>query len=101
MKVASRVPKKDVTDRLAEEYGKETVTRNIQEKARARYVVLEPSQFDDDKVIDMLEKSPTFNRDTKFRTEIKEMAKTTAAAEEQAPRRQADDATASTPTIQF
>ncbi len=101
LKVASRVPKKDVTDRLAEEYGKETVTRNIQEKARARYVVLEPSQFDDDKVIDMLEKSPTFNRDTKFRTEIKEMAKTTAAAEEQAPRRQADDATASTPTIQF
>lgn len=101
LKVASRVPKKDVTDRLAEEYGKETVTRNIQEKARARYVVLEPSQFDDDKVIDMLEKSPTFNRDTKFRTEIKEMAKTTAAAEEQAPRRQADDATSSTPTIQF
>lgn len=100
LKVASRPQKKDVTDRLAEEYGKETVTRNIQEKARARYVVLEPSQFDDDKVIDMLEKNPTYNRDAKFRTEIKEMAKNAPTQEEPAVPRQGEEAS-STTTIQF
>lgn len=100
LKVASRPQKKDVTDRLAEEYGKETVTRNIQEKARARYVVLEPSQFDDDKVIDMLEKNPTYNRDAKFRTEIKEMAKNAPTQEEPATPRHNEEAS-STTTIQF
>ena len=101
LKVASRQPKRDVTDRLAEEYGKETVTRNIQEKARARYVVLEPSQFDDDKVIDMLEKTPTFNRDTKFRTEIKEMAKNAPASDYITPSRPDEDDAVSSKTIQF
>lgn len=91
---SKRVPTKDATDRLAEEYGKEAVTRNNQAAARARYAILDPSQFDDDKVLDLFEKNPTYNRDSKFRNEIRDMARgTVVAVEETAPKRQSPDST--------
>ena len=98
---SKRAPAKDASDRLAEEYGKEAVTRNNQAAARARYAILDPSQFDDDKVIDLFEKNPTFNRDSKFRNEIRDMARNaaTAAPEEPATRRAATPDSAT--NIQF
>lgn len=98
---SKRAPAKDASDRLAEEYGKEAVTRNNQAAARARYAILDPSQFDDDKVIDLFEKNPTFNRDSKFRNEIRDMARNAATAvpEEPATRRAATPDSAT--NIQF
>ncbi|MCM1518787.1 MAG: cell division protein FtsZ [Pseudoflavonifractor sp.] len=95
LRIASkRTPAKDATDRLAEEYGKEAVTRNNQAAARARYAILDPSQFDDDKVLDLFEKNPTYNRDSKFRNEIRDMARgTSTVTEEVAPKRPAADTT--------
>ena len=39
---------------------------------KARYIVLNPDQMDDDGVIDMIEKYPTFGRKPDFRNQIKE-----------------------------
>lgn len=44
------------TDRIAREYG----------ETRTAYIVLTPQQMDDDTVIEILEKSPTYNRDRKI-----------------------------------
>ncbi len=49
--------KTDEIDLLRKEYG-----ANI-EDLNSNYIVLKPDQFDDDAIIDQLEKSPTFNRD--------------------------------------
>lgn len=66
-------------DRLAMEYGKESVDRINAEKARARYIVLKPSQMDDDRFIDAFEKSPTYNREKKTSDDIKAIGATGTA----------------------
>ncbi len=69
----------DATQRLGDEYGKEAVLRMQGDKARARYIVLTPSQMDDERSIEAIEKSPTYNRDKKTSDEIKEMGKSSSA----------------------
>jgi cell division protein FtsZ len=39
--------------------------------AQAKYVVLKPSQFDDDEVIAKVERTPAYNRDSKFNDSLK------------------------------
>ena len=48
------------------------------DKAKARYIVLTPSQMDDERSIEAIEKSPTYNRDKKTSDEIKEMGKSSS-----------------------
>ena len=67
---------RDAGERLADEYGKEKIAKRQQEMARARYIVLTPDQFDDDEVVDMIDKTPTFNRDAKFKESIKNASQT-------------------------
>lgn len=50
--------------RLAEEYGRDKI--NDIAGSRQRYIVLSPNQLDDDEVIEVMENSPTFNRDKKI-----------------------------------
>lgn len=69
----------DATQRLGDEYGKEAVLRMQGDKAKARYIVLTPSQMDDERSIEAIEKSPTYNRDKKTSDEIKEMGKSSSA----------------------
>ncbi|MDD2961698.1 MAG: cell division protein FtsZ [Muribaculaceae bacterium] len=64
-------PTKDDQERIAEEYGQEKYAKRQQDKARARYIILTPEQFDKDEIVDILEKNPTFNRDVKVRESIK------------------------------
>ena len=65
-------PKKSDNQRLADEYGAEAITAiNLKQNA-ARYVVLTSDEMDDDDVIDMIEKTPTFGRKPDFRNQIKE-----------------------------
>ena len=68
----SAEPQKSDTQRLADEYGAEAIIAiNLKQNA-ARYIVLTPEEMDDDDVIDMLEKVPTFGRKPDFRNHLKE-----------------------------
>ncbi|MDE7396462.1 MAG: cell division FtsZ family protein [Muribaculum sp.] len=50
-------------DRLREFYGDDAIDQMNKDKAKARYIVMQPYQMDDDSFIDALEKSPAFNRE--------------------------------------
>ena len=54
----------EITKRIEHEYGKEQLTFHKQEMARSKYVVLKPSQFDDDEAIALFAKHPAYNRPT-------------------------------------
>ncbi|MGN0211706.1 MAG: cell division protein FtsZ [Muribaculaceae bacterium] len=58
-------PAHDGRERLEDIYGQEKVSQTEQIRARARYKVLTPDEFDDDAVIQEIEKNPTLHRDTK------------------------------------
>jgi len=60
------------SDRLVREYGEEAITKQALAQNRARYIVLTPDEMDDDDVIDMIEKTPTYKRKPDFRNQIKE-----------------------------
>ena len=66
-------------DRIREEYGSSV------EKYRTNYIILAPSEMDNDLVIDVLEKIPAYNREKKV---IDELRRATAKA---APRRDTID----------
>ena len=65
-------PKMSETDRLKQEYGDKAISELTLKQLSARYFVLSPDQMDDDDVIDMIEKSPTFGRKPDFRNQVKE-----------------------------
>jgi cell division protein FtsZ len=65
-------PKKPDTKRLEEEYGVGAIEDINRKQIAARYIVLTPEQMDDDDVIDMIEKTPTYGRKPDFRNQIKE-----------------------------
>ena len=75
--------KADITDetnkstdkRLKDEYGAEKITKHTHVLACAKYVVLEPTQFDDDEIIRMIESVPAYNRDAKFKENLKKVGK--------------------------
>lgn len=71
---------KRAADIVAKEYGKDAVTRMESEKSKARFIVLQPSQIDNDEFIDAFEKSPAFNRDKKNADEIKSIGMDNASA---------------------
>ncbi len=58
-------------DRIAIEYGEGKMTAHAQAMARTKYVVLKPSQFDDDEVIYMFEHTPTYTRDLHLKESIR------------------------------
>ena len=65
-------PKITDAQRLKEEYGDKAITDMTLRQLSARYIVLSPEEMDDDDVIDMIEKTPTFGRKPDFRNQIKE-----------------------------
>ena len=60
------------SDRLKREYGDKVISDLTLRQLSARYIVLTPDEMDDDDVIDMIEKTPTFGRKPDFRNQIKE-----------------------------
>ncbi len=59
-------------DRLKKEYGEEAIVKQELAQNARRYIVLKPDEMDDDDVIDMIEKTPTYKRKPDFRNQIKE-----------------------------
>ena len=63
-------------DRLAAAYGADNINAMTTDQAKARYVVLKPEELDNPDIIDQLEKSPTYNRDQKSKTQIQNIQTT-------------------------
>ena len=59
-------------EKMIREYGDKAIRDLASTQQRAKYVVLEPNEMDDDDVIDMLENTPTYKRKPDFRNQIKE-----------------------------
>ena len=57
-------------DNIAAVYSAESLHNQQRQLAKAKYAVLKPSQFDDDRVIDMLESTPAYNRPSKFNDQL-------------------------------
>ncbi len=68
-------------NRIAEMYGHDKMATQMKMANKVKYAVLLPSQFDDMEVISMLERTPAYNRDPHFNTDLKQMvqAKSTPA----------------------
>ena len=61
---ATKSDNEEIKIRIASEYGEDKMTSHSQDMARKKYVVLKPSQFDNDEVISQFEKIPAYNRDS-------------------------------------
>lgn len=59
---------KDI-DRIEQEYGRDKL-KDINGQ-RQRYIILTPGQFDDDKVIDLIESTPALNRDKRVVEQVR------------------------------
>ncbi len=57
-------------DNIAAVYSAESLRNQQRQLAKVKYAVLKPSQFDDDRVIDMLESTPAYNRPSKFNDQL-------------------------------
>lgn len=57
-------------DSIAAVYSPESLRNQQRKLAKAKYAVLKPAQFDDDRVIDMLESTPAYNRSPKFNDQL-------------------------------
>ena len=69
---------KNSEDRLADEYGADAINDLRIKQNKARYIVLNPEEMDDDDVIDMIEKTPTLGRKPNFRDQIRERQQTSS-----------------------
>lgn len=61
----------DAQKRLEDEYGKKASQVQI-ERAEAKVFVFKPEDLDNDDIIDLFEKTPTYNRDQKFKNIVAE-----------------------------
>lgn len=64
--------------RLEDEYGGKAAQVQI-ERAEAKVFVFKPEDLDNDEIIDLFEKTPTYNRDQKFKSMVAEKRNTTPA----------------------
>ncbi len=71
-----------INERITKEYGEGKLTAHNQEMARAKYVVLRPAQFDDDEVISLFEKIPTYSRDIHLTEKLRSLNNGTQQARE-------------------
>lgn len=67
--VTPRTPQEQ-KDNISTIYSPESLRNQQRKLAKAKYAVLKPAQFDDDRVIDMLESTPAYNRSPKFNEQL-------------------------------
>lgn len=65
---------KEVDRQIAEMYGKKKLKQQIQDANRAKYAVLDPSQYDNHEVVALLERIPTFDRDPQILDELRNIS---------------------------
>ncbi|MBR3101102.1 MAG: cell division protein FtsZ [Muribaculaceae bacterium] len=77
-------PSIDTEARMKEEYGQEAYNRMVQDKAKAQYIILRPEDVDNDEIIDMFDRNPTYGRKPETKSAIREMQQSAAFKEEKA-----------------
>ena len=78
-------PERGNIDLLIGEYGQEAVKKMKESRAKIGYIILQPSQMDDDSFIDAFEKSPTYNREKRVADEIKELGRQNSGTQKETP----------------
>ena len=96
-------PKMSDADRLKDEYGDKAISELTLKQLSARYYVFTPDQYDDDDVIDMIEKTPTYKRKSDFRNQIKERQQAAESQEKpvEVPKSNRRTASGDSQTIDF
>lgn len=77
--------KEDKKSMMEEVYGNEQLSRQRRVADKLRYAVLTPDQFDDMEVIAMLERTPTFNRDSHFNERLESISRGEQETERREP----------------
>ncbi len=77
-------PIADAEARMKEEYGSEAFNRMVQDKAKAQYIILRQEDVDNDEIIDMFDRNPTYGRKPETKSAIREMQQNAAIKEEKA-----------------
>lgn len=65
---------KEIDQQLMEFYGAEKLTKQLRDALKAKYVVMDQSQFDNHEVAALLERVPAYNRDQHFLDELRKIA---------------------------
>ncbi|MDE6741371.1 MAG: cell division FtsZ family protein, partial [Muribaculaceae bacterium] len=66
-----RKQQKEIDDTIADIYGAEKLQQTLRDANRAKYAVLDPSQFDNHDAVALLERIPTFGRHPEILDELK------------------------------
>lgn len=64
----------EIEQKIAEVYGMDKLKQQVREVNRAKYAVLEPSQFDNHEVAALLERVPTIDRSPQFLEELRKIS---------------------------
>ena len=73
--IAAKAEREKEMDRqIAEIYGMEKLQQQVRDANRAKYAVLDPSQYDNHEVVALLERIPTFTRDPQYLDEIRRIS---------------------------
>ena len=73
--IAAKAEREKEMDRqIAEIYGMEKLKQQIRDTNRAKYAVLDPSQYDNHEAVALLERIPTFGRDPLLLDEIRKIS---------------------------
>jgi len=94
-------PKISDTARLEQEYGAKAIGELTQKQLRARYILLMPEDLDDDDVIDMMEKTPTYKRKQDFRSQNKRQQAASQEKPVEVPKSSSKRTNGDSPTIDF
>ena len=87
--IAAKAEREKEMDRqIAEIYGKEKLQQQQRDANRAKYAVLDPSQFDNHEVVALLERIPTFSRDPQLLDEIRRIGNGRESRSQQQPQTQ-------------
>ncbi|MCP9610741.1 cell division protein FtsZ [Coprobacter tertius] len=66
-----KMPENEETKESIEEmYGSDAVKEIERNRVKASFIILKPEQMDDDSLLELIDKSPTYNRDSGFVTRI-------------------------------
>lgn len=64
----------EMNRQIAEIYGMDKIQQQLRDANRAKYAVLDPSQYDNPQVVALLERIPTFSRDPQFLDELRRLS---------------------------
>lgn len=65
---------KEIDRQIIELYGAEKLNKQLRDANKAKYAVLDPSQYDNHDIAALLERVPAFNRNQQFFDELRKMA---------------------------